>query len=367
MLAPNALGWVGLTSSSLVAVVYIFVSVHAADPWSGMVEGFYWTAKDAVHNHSGAYTAEQRVQALEFLAAGGLNTYLYAPQVVDLVAPLDAHQQLEWTATFARAKALGMRFMYGIRPRGGVNSSVGADVAAKVAQLASLGCEGYVLCFDDVDGGDTPEQVALQVGLAASLRRKHPALEAAFLPTSYSGHPKKQAVALAPIDAGIDEGVAVILTGTAIVPDSVQLRDFPVLPSGRRIVFYDNWAAEDTSTRIAWGLGRDTALPAELFGGSGKWGYVLNPCFPLERIVHQLARLVQLNTDASTAPASSSIAAIVPAASVWAGWLVQHGFANATGESAIRSVLETAVTKDQSFHSIAQLEAAYPTLQGVFS
>lgn len=334
--------------------------------WSGMAEGFYWSSENAIHDHSGAFTAHQRGQALELLARDGLDTYFYAPQLVDLVAMFDHRDEVEWRKTFAHASKLRIRLVYGIRPRAMLDSTEAHAVTAKLKQLASLGCTAYALCFDDVAGGSQPEQLKLQVALAASLQQQHPQLEAVFLPASYYGSPDAQAEALAPLDAGLDRNVALVLAGTAANPTSVSLADFPKLPSGRRIVFFDNWAAVDTSARIAWDLGRRVALPSELFGSSNTWGYLLNPCFPLERIVHQLSRVGQLHTELSSAPPAHSSGAIAPAAQQWASFLTEHGFANRTAEHRVQRALDTAISENRRFDSIAEMEAAYPVLLGVF-
>jgi len=63
---------------------------------------------------------------------------------------------------------------------------------------------------------------------------------------------------------------------------------------------------------------------------------LLNP--PLERIIHQLARLAQLASPGGVASPHSA-AAIAPAAQAWAGWLVQHSFANATEQDELRTAL----------------------------
>jgi len=347
-------------------VALILWAPTVARSFSGVVEGFYWTSAHAVRGHFGAYSTDQRLQALEFLAASHLGDYVYAPQSVDLLAPFSALEQQDWARTFATAQTLGIRLTYGIRPMS-LDDAAADKVRAKVSELASLGCSAYALCFDDVPGGATAAQVALQVALASSLQQAHPALELAFLPGSYYGTRADQEKALAQLDAGLDAKVPMFLAGTAVVPGSVRLTDFPTLPSGRGIVVYDNWAAVDTNTRLPWSLGRGDGLPAELFEDGDAWGYVLNLCFPLERCIHQIARVDQLRANPLGAPAPSSTSAIHPAASTWAAWLVANGFASAEAENAIQADLEDAIAEDKYFASMDELETAHTSLRGVFT
>ncbi len=59
----------------------------------GVVEGFYWSAANAVRGQSGQYTHEQRRDLLDFMASAGgggaprLDTYVHTPQLVDTMSP----------------------------------------------------------------------------------------------------------------------------------------------------------------------------------------------------------------------------------------------------------------------------------------
>jgi len=348
----------------------LFLAVFAPTlcrAWHGIVEGFYWRPEDSVHGCSREYPAIQRQQALDMLSVSDLDTYIYAPHEVDLVDLLDDRRQEEWRAMFAYAHNKGIRLVYGIRPRKPL-PEIDVAIMDKVEQLRTLGCQAYALCFDDVPGGATAEQMEKQAVLVQNLQLAFPSLEIGFLPGSYHGPPQDQKENLAFLDDALSKDIPMLLTGTDVNPASVALDDFPALDSGRRIVFYDNWAAVDTNTRLPWSLGRRGGLPGQLFAdGEGQWGYVLNPCFPLERCIHQFARVGQMRGDPFGVPLPDDYVVISLAAGAWASWLLGHDFIEESQLNAVLTDLERGIERDDWFGSMGEMEARYPALKGVFT
>lgn len=64
--------------------------------------------------------------------------------------------------------------------------------------------------------------------------------------------------------------------------------DFP--PLKRRMIFWDNWMAVDSLDRLPRSLPRDRSV--KLF--SAPYGYMLNLCFPPQRIIHGIASIEYL-------------------------------------------------------------------------
>jgi hypothetical protein len=230
-------------------------------------------------------------------------------------------------------------------------------------ELYSVGITSYSLSFDDAAGADTQPQQTAQVALVGRLQTDFPQMKLfTFVPSAYHGdlYSDKSAweAALATLDT-MNASVPMTFTGLSITPSSMSPSQLPSLGSGRRTLFWDNWIAVDSSSRIPWGLirNRDSALWT-----SSSYGYILNLAFPLERVIHQLNCLKQLISDqAPTCNASIAAAA-------WQDWLSSHGFVHSgRNPSEIKLALQTAIEQDRAFASIAELETSFPALSTIFS
>ena len=115
---------------------------------AGAIEGFYGRPWSAV----------ERLELFDWMAAFGLNTYLYAPKD-------DLKHRTLWRERYSpeEADALagtirdcstrGLRFIYALSP--GLDIRFGsaqdrASLRARVEQMLALGCEHFALLFDDI-------------------------------------------------------------------------------------------------------------------------------------------------------------------------------------------------------------------------
>jgi hypothetical protein len=333
---------------------------------TGVVEGFYWPMSDAVFGQYGAFSFEQRVALLNLLAELKLGIYWYAPQSVSTLDAWDGAEAEHWSHVASVSASSGVRVVYGLRP--GYLESDFSEIISKVQELRDAGLKWYSLNFDDASGASSVEQKNRQISLAATLNTTFPDMTAyVFVPSEYyqshdgAGTTLPQwAQSLAIADGGLNVSVAFGLTGPSITPSSMDPSKFPDLPSGRRTIFWDNWIAVDTNTRLPWGLvGGSARIHSDLF--TPAYGYVMNLAYPLERNIHQLACLSSLANTGNT----SCDAQVV--ASKWASWLFDHGFAHSHSIDSLSEALTQAILDDPSFTSIEALETAYPGLADVFS
>ena len=159
---------------------------------SGAIEGFY----------GAPWTAGERAQLFDWLAAWDLNTYLYAPKD-------DLHHRALWREPYAdemrdemrrlveacRARALS--FVYAISP--GLDIDYCRDderhrLLARLEQMRSLGCHEFALLFDDIPAKPDARweslgaaQARVTNGVLAWLRERQPAARLLFCPTAYCG------------------------------------------------------------------------------------------------------------------------------------------------------------------------------------
>lgn len=353
---------------ALITISSLYIPCQALNPNVGVVEGFYWPQSSQVFGQYGSYSLFQRLQLLQLLSSGGIATYWYAPQSVSTITPWDSTETQNWQQVATTSTSLGVQVVYGLRP-GYLDDESITNTTDKVQELYNAGIRSYSLNFDDAEGGDEPAQEQLQTSLAANLTRDFPAMVPYYFTPGnyYQAHDASNttltqwSTSLSYLDSGLSKSIAFVTTGPVITPSTMNPSQFPTLPSGRRKVFWDNWIAEDVSTRIPWGL-IDGRVNASILSPSptSPYGYVLNLAYPLERIIHQLTCLSALANGTQTC---------VPAvmAEAWAAWLSANGFSHGISVDTIAANLTTAIEQDQYYASIADFETAFPDLTGVFS
>lgn len=163
---------------------------------SGVIEGFYGVP----------WTRAERLQLLEWMRAGGLNSYVYGPKD-------DLHHRALWREPYSDGDAAelrslvqacashGVRFWYALGPGLDLRYSSAADREAlqrRIGQLLSLGCRSFCLLFDDIpdvmDEADRREwgsfaaaQCGVTNGLFEWARGQEPEVRFLFCPTPYCG------------------------------------------------------------------------------------------------------------------------------------------------------------------------------------
>ena len=127
------------------------MSGAAASPFAvrGMIEGFY----------GNPYTHEQRLELVDFLAAHGMNTFVYGPKDDPLVRarwrdPYDGGATcIAWRSSSNRCHARDVQLVYCVSPGLSIRYSDRDDMDALVAKLASvadLGVDAFGLLLDDI-------------------------------------------------------------------------------------------------------------------------------------------------------------------------------------------------------------------------
>jgi len=113
-----------------------------------------------------------------------------------------------------------------------------------------------------------------------------------------------------------DQSIRFILTSKhGINPSSLDpLVDFP--PLKRKMIFWDNWMAVDALDRFPRNLPRNRSI--KLFDVEQPYGYMLNLCFPPERIVHGLISLRYQQKGQSYD--------YNDIANIWTAYLLEHKF-----------------------------------------
>ncbi len=151
------------------------MSGAAASPFAlrGVIEGFY----------GNPYTQEQRLELVDFLAAHGMNTFVYGPKDDPLVRarwrdPYDGGALHRLAELVDRCRARDVQLMYCVSPGLSMRYSDPDDMDALVAKLASvadLGVDAFGLLLDDIpmELQHAEDRVAF-AGPGRSPRGRHP-------------------------------------------------------------------------------------------------------------------------------------------------------------------------------------------------
>lgn len=227
---------------------------------SGAIEGFYGQP----------WTAAERAQLFDWMAAWGLNTYLYAPKD-------DLHHRALWREPYAEGARDEMRrlvaacaarslsFVYAISPGLDIDYSQEGELRrllARLDQMWSLGCRDFALLFDDIPAAPDarwPSLATAQAGVTNAvstwLGARHPAARLLFCPTAYCGRMVSAGLGgdgyLPAIGRALSPEIDILWTGPDIVSsaiDAAHVREVaPVL--GRPPVIWDNLHANDYDGR----------------------------------------------------------------------------------------------------------------------
>ena len=244
-------------------------------PELGIIEGFFGRP----------YTWEERTDMVRALAPAGYGFYLYAPKI-------DGHLRRRWRepypdatlehlAAFAQAcRDAGARFGVGLSPYElflDFDDAAKADLAAKLAQLDSLGLADLGVFFDDMKG-DLPELAPRQVEIVHWIAERTAADRIIACPSYYTDDPvldrvfgQRPASYLEDLGAGLDPAIELMWTG-----EEVCAREFSpghlarVAEQMRRKPFlWDNYPVND-GPRMSRHLhlraftGRPAAMGAEI-------------------------------------------------------------------------------------------------------
>ncbi len=222
----------------------------------GVVEGFYGRP----------WTQTQRLDLIEFIAARGMNTFVYAPKDDPLVRRAWRTQysgtELERLAELGQAcRANDIELVYCLSPGLSIRYSGHDDLEALVAKLesvAALGVRRFGLLLDDIP---LVLQHAQDRDAFADLVEAHATLVSAVFdrlgaqrslmvcPTVYRGYGDEDYVTR--LGRAIDPQIDLFWTGRAICSPTLDLLDAATFAraTGRPPTYWDNYPVNDVAMK----------------------------------------------------------------------------------------------------------------------
>jgi len=220
----------------------------------GVIEGFYGRP----------WTHEQRLDLIEFIAARGMNTFVYAPKDDPLV-------RREWRSAYggpdlerlaelvAHGRRHAVEIVYCLSPGLSIKYSDAADIealCAKFDSIAELGVRRFGLLLDDIPlelqhaadraaFGDLAEAHIALVGRVFD--RLGPGRGLVVCPTVYCGYGDEDYVAR--LGHGLDPRVDLFWTGRAICSATLDLADAATFArsAARPATYWDNYPVNDVA------------------------------------------------------------------------------------------------------------------------
>ena len=224
---------------------------------SGIIEGFYGPP----------WSHETRLDFINFLAAHGGNTYVWAaklePRHRDLWADDFTIEEIGQFAELANQQEV-VQVLIGLTP--GSQATV-EQLISKLRPAIDNGCHGIVLSFDDLPVLDAATKHRdLANGLIDQLNT-----QVWLVPTHYAG--TTSSPYLEQLFDGLHKDVLVMWTGEHVVNDSISARDAQLrtaVCNNRKPLLWDNTPVNDAIMTEALHLGpytsRETAMLSELSG-----------------------------------------------------------------------------------------------------
>ncbi len=231
----------------------------------GIVEGFYGEP----------WSHEARRDVISFVAARGMNAYLYAPKDDPKHRkrwrePYDEVEHTRFVDLAAHCDGCGVRFGFAISPGLDIDYGSAADKNALLAKLRPLldaGITWFLLALDDIPLADglAVRQAGLATWLLRELRALHSGVALDLCPTEYVGTRPSQY--LADLGADLPPDVDVMWTGpTVCSPEitAVQASAWAEALGGRPPLLWDNFPVNDgpmsPALHLGAYLGRDPDL-----------------------------------------------------------------------------------------------------------
>jgi hyaluronoglucosaminidase len=220
----------------------------------GVIEGFYGRP----------WTHDQRLELIEFIAARGMNTFVYAPKDDPLV-------RREWRSAYdgpdlARLAELvehggrhAVDVVYCLSPGLSIQYSSAADIDALIAKLESiveLGVRRFGLLLDDIplelqhapDRAAFGDLVEAHIALIGRVfERLGPGRGLVVCPTVYCGYGDEDYITR--LGRGVDPRVDLFWTGRAICAATLDLADAATFArsAGRPATYWDNYPVNDVA------------------------------------------------------------------------------------------------------------------------
>lgn len=220
----------------------------------GVIEGFYGRP----------WTHQQRLDLIPFLAARGMNSFVYGPKDDPLLRrdwrlPYDGAWLARLTELVGRCREHGMTFTWCVSPGLSMRYSDPADIdalSAKIASVAALGVTSFGLLLDDIPrdlrhAQDRAAFTDLAEAHGHVVRRVADRLPAgahlAVCPTVYRGTGTEDY--LVRLAAGIDPRIDLFWTGREVCSPVLDLADAAAFTRAtlRPPLYWDNYPVNDVA------------------------------------------------------------------------------------------------------------------------
>jgi protein O-GlcNAcase/histone acetyltransferase len=292
---------------------------------AGVVEGFYGQP----------WSRAERLELFDWMAAWGLNTYLYAPKD-------DLHHRTLWREPYSNEQAAGLgeiihlcqqrgiQFIYALGPGLDIRFHDGGELghlSSRFEQMLKLGCHHFALLFDDIPDQMAPEDLKRWRSFASAqsyvanamfrwVRERCPDSRFLFCPTPYCGRMKERGLGgadyLATLGRELLGEIDVFWTGPEIISAEITVPHVRELQSilRRKPLVWDNLHANDYDGRRFYCgpyTGRALELRREVAG------LLTNPNneFPLNFVpLRTLAQFVNCPGDSSWEPRKAYLSAM---------------------------------------------------------
>jgi len=255
---------------------------------SGVIEGFYGRP----------WSEAQRLEMMDWIAAAGMNLYVYAPKDdVKLRArwrePYTEAEMAALARLVAAAKARGITMMAALAPCLDITYSDPAELAhllRRLDQFVALGLSQFALLYDDIPSALKPQDAAQFPSFASAQCHIANAAWAHlcarngtrlfFCPTEYCGRMAggdvTRSAYLQTLGAELDGKIDICWTGPEIISPEITAESLQVLATvlKRKPVIWENFHANDYDIRRVHAGplgGRDPDLRAEIAG------FITNP------------------------------------------------------------------------------------------
>lgn len=240
-------------------------------PLRGVIEGFYGPPWSLAH----------RCAVIEFVAARGMNAYVYAPKSDPKHRDrwrehYDPRELNDFRALAEHAARNRTRFGFALSPGLDIGYRNARDrdaLVEKLAPLLDLGVTWVVLALDDIPNrpGRAAEQAELTAWLLAELRRRHGDAHLTLVPTEYVG--TRRTPYLDALGGGLPPEVDVMWTGPTVCSPIIRAADARARGAalaGRRPILWDNYPVNDgtmvRSLHLGAYRGREPELTDEVDG-----------------------------------------------------------------------------------------------------
>ncbi len=165
----RTVGFDGSTGAWSEATVVEFAPPPPRPGIFGVVEGFYGRP----------WTWTERLESLRFMAALGMNTYVYAPKD-------DPFHRKEWTEAYPASemrrfaqllevgRAVGVEVTYALSPGLTIRPYLDRDfdrLTAKLEPFVTAGCRSFALCLDDIKVKTDAKSGRAHASLTAKLKK----------------------------------------------------------------------------------------------------------------------------------------------------------------------------------------------------